>query len=104
MKSCGQKSEQPPKNIFLCFFQNEYLHYVWKYKIILLTIYPNLLSYKALSGNTIYEMKVCLDIESVFKPREIVVLANFHDKYSQKLRKKLLYFYPFLFLKKKIMA
>ena len=61
-----------------------HLHYVSKYKIILLTNYPNLLSYEAFSGNTIYEMKVCLNIESVFKVFDIVVLANFHDKYSQK--------------------
>ena len=88
MKSCSQN----------------HLHYVSKYKIILLTIYPNLLSYKPFSGNTIYEMKVCLNIESVFKLFEIVVLANFHDEYSQKSKKKLLYSYPFLFLKKKIMA
>ena len=47
------------------------------YKIILLTIYPNLLSYKALSGNTIYEMKVFLNIDGVIKLFEIVVLANF---------------------------
>ena len=71
-----------------------------KYKIILLTIYPNLLSYKALSGNMIYEIKTCLNTNSVFKLFEIVLLANFHDKYSQKLKKKLLHLYPFLFLKK----
>ena len=53
-------------------------------KIILSTIYPNLLSYKALSGNTINEMKVCLNIDGVCKLFEIAVLANFHDKYSQK--------------------
>ena len=76
--------------------------YVSECKIIfLLTIYPNLLSYRALPENKIYEIKVCLVIDGVFKPFEIVVLANFHDKYSQKSRKKLLYFYPFLFLKKK---
>ena len=68
MKSCSQN----------------HLRYVSKCKIILLTNYPNLLSYEAFSGNTIYEMKVCLNIESVFKLFEIVVLANFHDKYSQK--------------------
>ena len=90
MKSCSQNN----------------LHYVSKYKIILLTIYSNLLSYEDFSGNTIYEMKVCLNIESVFKLFEIVVLANFHDKYSQISKKKLLYSYPLflLFLKKKIMA
>ena len=49
-------------------------------------------------------MKVCFNIAGVFKLFELVVLANFHDKYSQKLKKKLLYFYPFLFLKKKTMA
>ena len=49
-----------------------------------LTIYPNLLPDKALSGNTIYEIKLCLNIEGFFKLFEIVVLANFHDKYSQK--------------------
>ena len=55
-----------------------------KYKAILLTIYPNLLSYKAPPGNTIYKMKACFNIDGVFKLFEIVVLANFHDKYSQK--------------------
>ena len=50
----------------------------------MLTIYPNLLSYKALSGNTIYEMKVCLNIDNIFKLFEIAVLTNFHDKYLQK--------------------
>ena len=71
-----------------------------KYQIILLTIYPNLLSYKALSENMIYEIKTCLNANGVFKLFEIVFLANFHDKYSQKFKSKLLYFYPFLFLKK----
>ena len=53
-------------------------------KIILWTIYPNLLLYKALSGNSIYEMKVCLNIDGVFKLFEkIVVLANIH-KYLKK--------------------
>ena len=42
-----------------------------KYKIVLLTIILNLLSYKALSGNAIYEMKVCLNIGGVFKLFEI---------------------------------
>ena len=70
------------------------LLYVSKYKIILLTIYSNLSFYKALSGNTINGMKVCLNIDGVFELFEIV-LANFHDKYSQKSKKKLLYFYPF---------
>ena len=36
-----------------------------------------MLSYKALLGNTVYELKVCLDIDGV-------VLANFYDKSSQK--------------------
>ena len=53
-----------------------------KCKITLLTVYPNLLSYEAFSGNKIYEMKVCLNIDGVFKLFEIVVLANFHDKMS----------------------
>ena len=44
MRLCGQKFEQPQK---LSFYT------VSKYKIILLTIYPNFLFYKALSGNTI---------------------------------------------------
>ena len=35
-------------------------------RLFLLTIYPNLLSHKALTGNTIYETKVCLDIDGVF--------------------------------------
>ena len=48
-----------------------------KYEIILLTVYPNLLSWKALSGSMIYEMKVCLNIDRGFKLIEIVALANF---------------------------
>ena len=59
----------------------------------MLTIYPNLLSYQALPGNTIYKMKVCFNIDGIFKLFEIIVLANYHD--SQKSKKKLLYFYPF---------
>ena len=54
-----------------------------KYEIILLTVYPNL-SWKALSGSMIYEMKVCLNIDRGFKLIEIVALANFYDKYLQK--------------------
>ena len=46
-------------------------------------------------------MKVCLNIDGVFKLFEIVVLANFHDKYSQKWKKKLLYFYPFFVFEEK---
>ena len=52
--------------------------------IIWLTIYPNLLSYKAHSGNTIYEMNVCLNINGIFKLYKIAFHANFYDKYSQK--------------------
>ena len=44
---------------------------------------------------------VCLAIDGVFKLFEIVVLVNFHDKYSQKSKKKLLYFYPFLIFEEK---
>ena len=101
MKLYGQKSEQPKKK--LCFVQNQHLQYVSKYKIILLTVYPNLFSYEVFPENTIYEVKVCFNIAGVFKLFELVVLANFHDKYSQKSKKKLLYFYPFLFLKKNTM-
>ena len=43
---------------------------------------------------------VCLAIDGVFKLFEIV-LVNFHDKYSQKSKKKLLYFYPFLVFEEK---
>ena len=45
------------------------------------------MSYKALTGNIIYEMKVFLNIDGVFKLFEIVVLANFHDTYLQKSKK-----------------
>ena len=55
-----------------------------KYMIILLAIYPNLVSYKTLSGNVIYEMKVCLNIDGVFKLFENVFLVNFYYIYSQK--------------------
>ena len=51
-------------------------------RLFCLTIYPNLLSYKAPPGNTIYEMKFCFNTDGVFQLFEIVVLANFHDKYS----------------------
>ena len=67
MKLCGQKSEPQETSIYdfskiiICNI------YVSKYKITLLEIYPNLPSYKALSGSTIYEMKVWLNIDSVFK-------------------------------------
>ena len=90
--------------IYICFFRINIYTYLSKFEIILLTICPNLLSYKALSGNNIYEMKVCLNNDGVFKLFEIVVLANFHNKYSQKSKKKLLYFYCFFFFKKKTMA
>ena len=66
-------------------------------KYILLTIDPNLLSYKALSGNMTCEIKACLNIDGVFKLFQIVVLANFHYKYSQKSKKKLLHFILFCF-------
>ena len=82
MKFCGQKSEQ--QKIYFYAFSKFNIYAVSKYKIILLTIYPNLLSYKALSGNTIYEMKVFVNTDGVFKLFEIVVLANFLDKFSQK--------------------
>ena len=72
-----------------------------KYKIILLIIYPNSLSYKALPGNTIYEMKLCFTIDGVFKLFEIVVLAYFYDTYSRKSKKKLLYFYSFFVFEEK---
>ena len=71
-----------------------------KYKIILLTIYHNLASYKALSENKIYEIKAYSNTVHVFKPFEIVYLANTHDKHLQKSKKKVF----FLFLKKKTMA
>ena len=67
------------------------------YKFILLTIYSNLLSYKAFSENTIYDMKICLNIDGVFKLFEIVFLANFHYKYSPNSKEKCLYFYLFYF-------
>ena len=45
-------------------------------------------------------MKVCLNIDGVFELFEIV-LANFHDTYSQKSEQKLLYFYPFYVFEEK---
>ena len=57
---------------------------LWHIRLFLLTTHPNLLSYKALPGNTIYEMKVCLNIDGVFKLIEIVFLVNFYYIYSQK--------------------
>ena len=76
-----------------------------KYKIILLTIHPNLLAYKDFSGDTIYEMNVCLNSDGVFKLFEIAVLINFHDEYLKKSKKKLLdLIIPFLFMKKKTMT
>ena len=93
MKLWGQKFEQPQKIPFYAFFKIN-IYTVSRYKIILSTIYPNLWSCKALPGNMIYKMKVCLNIDVVFKPFEIVVLDNFHDKYLQQSKKK---FYLFLF-------
>ena len=76
--------------------------YVSKCKIIfLLTIYLNLLSYRALPENKIYEIKVFLVIDDVFKPFEIVVLANFHDKYSQKTKKEVVIFLSFFVFEEK---
>ena len=49
----------------------------------MLTFYPNLLFYKAPLGNTIYKVKACGVTDGVFKLFEVVVLATFHDKYSQ---------------------
>ena len=46
-------------------------------------------------------MKVCFKIDGGFKLFEIIVLANFHDKYSQKSKKKLLHFYPFFVFEEK---
>ena len=83
MKLGGQKSELLQKISFYAFSKIN-IYTMFQNKNILLTIYPNMLSYKALAGNTIYEMKVCIDIDGVFKLFEIVVLANFCDKYSQK--------------------
>ena len=40
-------------------------------------------------------MKVCLNIDGIFKLFEIVVLANFHDKYSQKSKKEIVIFSSF---------
>ena len=51
----------------------------------------------------IYETKFCLNIDVVFKLFEIVVVANFHDKYSQKY-KKVSIFLSFFAFEKKTMA
>ena len=67
----------------------------------MLAIYSNLLSYKALTGNTIYEMKVFRNIDGVFKLFEIVVLANFHDTYSQKSKKEVAVFLFFFCFSRK---
>ena len=48
-------------------------------------------------------MNVCLHIDGAFELFENV-LANIHDKYSQKSKNKLLHFIISLFLKKMIMA
>ena len=53
-----------------------------EYKIILLTTYPNLLSYKALPGNMIDEMKICLSTHSFFKLFEIVILQGANNDQS----------------------
>ena len=52
VKLCGQKSEQPQK-IYFYDLSKINIYAVSKYKIVLLAVYLNLLSYKALSGNTI---------------------------------------------------
>ena len=56
-----------------------------------------MLSYKALPGNKIYKIMVYLVIDGVFKLFEIVILANFHDKYSQKIKKEVVIFLFFCF-------
>ena len=72
-----------------------------KYKIILLTSYPNLLSFEALSGNMIYKMKVCLNIDDVFKLFEIVILADFHDNINRNTKRSCYIFIIFCFRRKK---
>ena len=62
-----------------------------KYKIIFLTSYPNLLSFEALSGNMIYKMKVCLNIDDVFKLFEIVILADFHDNINRNTKRSFIF-------------
>ena len=47
---------------------------------------------------------VCVNIDDVFELFEVVVLANFHNKYSQKSKKKLLYFCYFFVFEEKTMA
>ena len=88
------------------------LLYVSKYKSILLRVYSNLLFYKDFSGNTISEIKICLNIDDVFKLFEIV-LANFHDKFHKKLKRRCYIFIFFclfvfvvffVFLKKRTMV
>ena len=76
------------KDFFLLFPKLTFiLLYVSKYKSILLRVYSNLLFYKDFSGNTISEIKICLNIDDVFKLFEIV-LANFHDKFHKKLKRR----------------
>ena len=55
------------KYLFMIFPKLLFAIYMCQNMITLLAIYPNLPSYKALSGSTIYEMKVWLNIDSVFK-------------------------------------
>ena len=72
-----------------------------KYKIILFTLYPNLLSYKALSVNTIYEMKVGLNIDGVFNYLQLLFKLIFMINIHKNKKRSCYIFILFLFLKKK---
>ena len=62
-------------------FRGLHLPYEPKCKIIIYQFILICSFYKTISGNLIDGMKFCFNISDLFKLFEIVVLANFHDKY-----------------------
>ena len=91
------------KKISFYVFSKINIHTICQ-NIRLFTLYPNLLSYKALSVNTIYEMKVCLNIDGVFNYLQLlfklIFMINIHK--NQKISCYFLSF--FCFWKKKTMT
>ena len=86
------KSEHPQK-IYFYTFSNIKMYYICQnLRLFCLIICLKLLSCTDLSGNTIYEVKVCLNIGRAFKLCEILVLINLYDKCLQKPKNEVLIF------------
>lgn len=104
MKLCYQNLNTHKNIYFYTFFKIKIYNICQNLKLFCQIICLKLLSCTDLSGNTIYEMKICLNIGRAFKLFQILVLINLYDKCLQKSKKKLLYFYLFLFFNKKTIA